>query len=63
LTSVPRRPLALDTPTPADTSPLLEEVVAKFTDDAFATFVVAPEPFYVYGKVWPLTTIRRNLNL
>ena len=24
----------------------LEEVVAMFTDDAFATFVVAPEPFY-----------------
>src|SRR3954454_6237476 len=23
----------------------LEEVVATFTDDAFATFVVAPEPF------------------
>jgi hypothetical protein len=23
----------------------LEEVVAMFTDDAFATFVVAPEPF------------------
>jgi hypothetical protein len=27
-------------------SNLLEEVVAMFTDDAFATFVVAPEPFY-----------------
>jgi hypothetical protein len=24
----------------------LEEVVAMFTDDALATFVVAPEPFY-----------------
>ncbi|MFT3770996.1 MAG: nuclear transport factor 2 family protein [Minicystis sp.] len=24
----------------------LEEVVAMFTDDAFATFVVAPEPFH-----------------
>jgi hypothetical protein len=24
----------------------LEETVAMFTDDAFATFVVAPEPFY-----------------
>lgn len=24
----------------------LEEVVAMFTDDSFATFVVAPEPFY-----------------
>ncbi len=24
----------------------LKEVVAMFTDDAFATFVVAPEPFY-----------------
>jgi hypothetical protein len=24
----------------------LEEVVAMFTNDAFATFVVAPEPFY-----------------
>lgn len=24
----------------------LEEVVAMFADDAFATFVVAPEPFY-----------------
>ena len=24
----------------------LDEVVAMFTDDAFATFVVAPEPFY-----------------
>lgn len=24
----------------------LEEVVAMFTEDAFATFVVAPEPFY-----------------
>jgi ketosteroid isomerase-like protein len=24
----------------------LEEVVAMFTDDAFATFVVAPDPFY-----------------
>ncbi|HEY9421682.1 MAG TPA: nuclear transport factor 2 family protein [Thermoanaerobaculia bacterium] len=24
----------------------LEQVVAMFTDDAFATFVVAPEPFY-----------------
>jgi hypothetical protein len=24
----------------------LEEVVAMFTDDAFGTFVVAPEPFY-----------------
>ena len=24
----------------------LEEVVSMFTDDAFATFVVAPEPFY-----------------